>query len=75
MSGYKVNRVDVPNTRSRVRFNFIKTVGANIVGSFNQDDLSKIKSIYKNGVTIWHYSATVFYPLDYSYENIEVNLL
>lgn len=75
MSGYKVNRVEVPNTRSRVRFNYLKTIGANIVGSFNQDDLSKIKSIYNNGVTIWHYSETDFNPLDYSYENIEVNLL
>lgn len=75
MYGYKVNRVVVPNTRSRVRFNYIQTVGANIVGSFNQEDILKIKEIYNRGVTIWHYSATDFYPLDYSYENIEVNLL
>lgn len=75
MSGYKVNRVEVPNTRSRVRFNYLKTVGANIVGSFNQDDLLKIKAIYDKGVTIWHYSDYDFNPLDYSYENIEVNLL
>ena len=75
MSGYKINRVEVPNTRSRVRFNYIQTVGANIVGSFNQSDISKIKEIYNRGITIWHYSDTDFYPLDYSYENIEVNLL
>lgn len=75
MTGYKVNRVEVPNTRSRVRFNYIQTGGANIVGSFNQEDLLKIKSIYDNGITIWHYSEQDFNPLDYSYENIEVNLL
>ena len=75
MTGYKVNRVDIPNTRSRVRFNYIQTGGANIVGSFNQDDLMRIKAIYDNGITIWHYSEKDFNPLDYSYENIEVNLI
>lgn len=80
MSGYKVHRVDVPNTHSRTRFNYIQTVGANIIGSFNQADLLKIKSIYDNGITIWHYTdkiaaANAFNPFDYSYENIEVNLI
>lgn len=75
MSGYKVHRVEIPNTRSRVRFNYIQTLGANIVGSFNQSDLLKIKEIYDKGITIWHYSEKDFNPLDYSYENIEVNLI
>ena len=75
MYGYKVNRVDIPNTRSRVRFNYIQTAGANIIGSFNQSDLSRIKEIYNNGITIWHYIDQNFKPLDYSYENIEVNLI
>lgn len=75
ISGYKVNRVEVPNTRSRTRFNYIQTAGANIVGSINQADLLRIKEIYDNGVTIWHYNKDNFKPLDYSYENIEVNLV
>lgn len=75
MTGYKVNRVDIPNTRSRTRFNYIQTAGANIVGSFNQSDLMRIKEIYDKGVTIWHYNKTNFSPYDYSYENIEVNLV
>lgn len=75
MSGYKVNRVAIPNTRSRVRFNYIQTVGANITGAFNQADLAKIKEIYDRGITIWHYNKTNFKPLDYSFENIEVNLI
>ena len=75
MTGYKVNRVEIPNTRSRVRFNYIQTLGANIVGSFNQSDLLKIKEIYDKGITIWHYSEKDFNPLDYSYENIEVALI
>lgn len=75
MTGYKVNRVDIPNTRSRLRFNYIQTVGANIVGSFNQNDLLKIKEIFDRGITIWHYSDEDFNFLDYSYENVEINLL
>lgn len=75
MSGYKVNRVDVPNLRSRTRFNYIQTAGANITGSFSQTDIQRIKNIFDNGITIWHYNTVDFKPLDYSYENIEVNLI
>lgn len=75
ISGYNVNRVDVPNLKSRTRFNYIQTVGANVTGSINQSDLMKIREIYDNGITLWHYSESDFNPLDYSYENIEVNLI
>lgn len=75
MSGYKVNRVEVPNLRSRTRFNYIQTAGANITGSFSQSDLQRIKDIFDNGITIWHYNTTNFKPLDYSFENLERNLL
>lgn len=77
MTGYKVNRVEVPNTRSRTRFNYIQTMGANIVGSFNQADLLAIKGIYDKGITIWHFEGfdEPFNMLDYSYENIERSLL
>lgn len=75
MSGYKVNRVEIPNTRSRTRFNYIQTVGANITGSISQRFIEELKAIFNNGVTIWHYNNEHFNMLDYSYENIEVNLL
>lgn len=75
MTGYIVNRVEVPNVRSRTRFNYIQTIGANIEASFNQSDIQKIKAIYDKGVTIWHYNKDNFNYLDYSLENIEVNLL
>ena len=74
MSGYKVNRVDIPNTRSRLRFNFIQTLGANITGPISQTYLTQLKEIFNNGVTIWHYNEH-FKMLDYSLENIEVNLI
>lgn len=75
MYGYRVNRLEVPNTKSRVRFNYVKTVGANIVGDMEQQYLHILRQIYDNGVTFWHYSATDFYPMDYSYENVEVKLI
>lgn len=75
MTGYKVNRVEVPNLRSRTRFNYIQTVGANITGSFSQTDIQRIKNIFDNGITIWHYNDVEFKPYDYSYENLERNLL
>ena len=74
-SGYTVKRVKVPNLRSRLRYNYIKTVGANIVGSFNQEDLALIKAIFNNGITFWHYNTVNFKPFDYSYENIETSLI
>ncbi|MBO5713489.1 MAG: hypothetical protein J6R88_04755, partial [Clostridia bacterium] len=74
-SGYTVNRMKVPNLRSRLRYNYIKTMGANIVGSFNQEDLAKIKAIFNNGVTFWHYNTVNFKPFDYSLENIETSLI
>lgn len=75
MSGYKVNKVQIPNTKSRVRFNYIQTLGANIEGSFNQNDMQELREIFDKGVTIWHWSAADFNYLNYDYENIEVNLV
>lgn len=75
MTGYTVKRVKVPNLKSRLRYNYVKTVGANIVGSFNQEDLAKIKAIFDNGITFWHYNTVNFKPFDYSYENIETSLI
>ena len=75
MYGYHVNKLEIPNTRSRARFNYIKTIGANLTGSINQLDLLHLKSIFDNGITIWHYNKDDFNYLDYSYENMEVSLL
>lgn len=54
MYGYKVNELKTPNLKSRQHFNFIHTVGANIVGNVPQDDLQVIKRMFDNGVTLWH---------------------
>lgn len=75
MTGYTVKRVKMPNLKTRLRFNYVKTVGANITGSFDQEDLAIIKQIFDNGVTFWHYNKDHFKMYDYSLENIEVNLV
>lgn len=42
------------NTRiNRPHFTYTRTVGANIVGNLNQQDLTAIRAIYDNGLTTW----------------------
>lgn len=69
MFGYKVNKLEIPNTKSRANYNYIKTIDANIVGNIPANDLSAIKGIFDKGVTIWHGD----YVGDYSKANAEVN--
>lgn len=54
MYGYKVNEIKVPNINTRQNWNYIKTIGANIIGSIPQDDLEEIKKLFNNGITFWH---------------------
>lgn len=66
MYGYLTNNVKVPNLNNRSNWNYIKTIGANILGNIPQEDLQTIKNFFDNGITLWH-TTTEF--LDYSKEN------
>ena len=66
MYGYKVNSLKVPNLTSRTYWNYIKTIGCNIIGDIPQKDLEKIKDMFNNGVTMWHDPSKF---LDYSQSN------
>ena len=68
MFGYKVNRLEVPNLKSRSHFNYIKTVGCAIHGDVPSEDLQEIRQIFDTGVTLWHGD----YIGDYSKENTEI---
>jgi hypothetical protein len=57
MFGYKTNEVKVPNFHTRENWNYVKTVGCNIKGNFNNEDLNEIKAIFDNGITLWHTDA------------------
>lgn len=66
MYGYKVNDVKVPNITGRVNWNYVKTIGANIIGDIPGEDLLKFRSLFDNGITLWHNPNTY---LDYSQNN------
>ena len=70
MYGYKVNDVKIPNITGRTNWNYVKTIGANIEGDIPEDHLNQIKTIFNNGVTLWHNSSTY---LDYSQSNAIVS--
>jgi hypothetical protein len=54
MFGYKKNEVKLPNIHTRQYWNYIKTNGCIIQGNFNHEDLEEIKSVFDNGITLWH---------------------
>lgn len=54
MFGYKVNTLEIPNTKSRESFNYIKTIDAKINGNIPNNYLNVLKGIFDKGVTIWH---------------------
>ena len=63
--GYKVNRFAVPNLESRPHWNYIQTIDCNIEGSFPDEHITKLKSIFNKGITIWHTATEVNnYDLD-----------
>lgn len=65
--GYKVNVVKIPNITGRTNWNYVKTLDCNFTGSnIPQQDLNVIRTMFNNGVTLWHNSATM---LDYSQSN------
>ena len=68
MFGYKVNKLEIPNTKSRRHYNYIKTVDANIVGDIPNTHLNTLKGIFDKGITIWHTNSIG----DYSLSNEEV---
>lgn len=66
MYGYLTNTVKVPNINNRPNWNYVKTIGANILGNIPEDDLYQIRQFFDNGITLWHNTNTF---LDYSQNN------
>ena len=82
MYGYQTNRVKTPNLSSRPYYNYVETVGANIVGGkltenssgiktftnygIPNDDMTAIKQMFNSGVTFWKPTAILG---DYSVDN------
>ena len=66
MYGYQINNLKVPNLTGRRNWNFVKTIGCNIIAHIPQQDLQEIKLMFDSGITLWHNSSTF---LDYSQNN------
>lgn len=70
MYGYLTNELKVPNISNRPNWNYVKTLGLNILHKTNSnvpnEDMEMIKNIFDNGVTLWHNPQTF---LDYSQNN------
>lgn len=64
--GYKTMLKKVPNITGRQNWNYVKTVGCNIVGDVPQSDMQEIKGMFDRGTTIWHNASTF---MDYSQTN------
>ena len=75
--GYKANAFKKPDYRSRYYFNYLKTIGVNIKSNIDSIYVNELKSMFNNGVTIWHYrnSTTWKGTNNYDYENAEMNLI
>lgn len=75
--GYMAQYFNIPNLKSRYYFNYIKTVDANIISNIDNNHIDEIKSIFDNGITIWHYrNMETWHGVgNYSYENVETNLI
>jgi hypothetical protein len=54
MFGYKVNALKIPELNSRLRWNYVQTIDINIDGGIPTDDMTRLKKIYNDGVTLWH---------------------
>jgi hypothetical protein len=52
--GYTINEVKIPNFKTRSSYNYIQTAAANITGNIPGEDLTELKQIFNNGVTLWH---------------------
>ena len=73
MYGYKQNKVMTINITNRYYYNYIKTIGVNIHSeSIPRNHLEQIKSIFDNGVTIWHTYREGVIVGDISKDNKEV---
>lgn len=66
MYGYSTKQVKLPNLNNRPNWNYIKTINCIITGNIPDNDLLELKSLFNNGITIWHNPSTF---LDYSKPN------
>lgn len=62
--GYAYHRIEKPNLKSRKSWNYIQTVGANIIGNIPQVYIDALENIFNSGLTIWHTTDVGNYSLN-----------
>ena len=63
MYGYKVNKLKVPNMKTRAAWNYVQVNDLNVSGAVPSPDMSKIKSMFQKGITLWHNNDVGNYAL------------
>lgn len=66
MFGYKVNRIGTPHIHARAYYDYCKTIDVHISGNIPEQDMIKLRGIFNNGCTFWHYTN---YFMNYSVTN------
>lgn len=64
MFGYKTNEVKVPNFHTRRYWNYVQTASCVITGNFNNEDLTELRAVFDNGITLWHTDDVGNYSLN-----------
>lgn len=54
MFGYKICRIKTPDIVNRKYWNYVKTQNCALSGNIELSMLNKLRSIFDNGVTVWH---------------------
>lgn len=52
--GYAYHRVETPNLKSRKSWNYLQTVGANLIGNIPQMYVEVLQKLFDGGITVWH---------------------
>ena len=71
MYGYRVNAVKVPNLKGRPMWNYVKTIGCNVLGGIDASDRRLIGAIFDKGITLWH-APEVMYKYNLAAGNVAV---
>ena len=52
--GYPINKITKPLLNSRSSWNYVKTQNCGFSGAIEMSQLSALRTIFNNGVTLWH---------------------
>lgn len=64
MYGYLLGEIDVPDIKSRPSWNYVKTQNCALSGNIETNQLKMLRSIFDNGVTVWHTNDIGNYSLN-----------